>query len=1049
MIRLRLLDDVAFDDVGLPAGRGHALLAVLATAGGRPVPQERLVEELWGRDDRPANPAKALQVVVSRVRAQTAPGVVQRVEGGYRLGLAAEAVDVLQARDRLRSAIRAEGAGDATTTMDAARAVLKLNVSPAGEGPVAMLRDAARADRSRAEALLGRALTALAQHAEALPLLESAPVDDEATQLALLRSEAAVRGAPAALHRYEQLRADLAERLGVDPGPRLQALHGELLAADHPVREGLRYDASTLVGRDGDLATLRALAFEHRVVSVLGPGGLGKTRLAHLLGRTAQESQVHLVELVGVSDPADVVGEVGSALGVRDSVAGRGVLTPAQRADVRGRIATQVDQGSTLLILDNCEHVVEAVADLVAYLVAVCPRLHVVTTTRAPLAIGAEHVFALGTLSEDDAVRLFLDRARAARPGTHLVVEEVRRVVDRLDGLPLAIELAAAKVRVMSVADVARRLGDRFALLRGGDRSAPDRHRTLLAVIDWSWALLEEPQRRALRRLALFHDGISVGAAESVLDDPDTWEVLASLVDQSLLTVVETDAGVRYRMLESVREFGRLRLEEAGESAEASAALTVWATRLAEECGRDIWGIDQLTAVDRLHAEEGNLAEILRRSLAAPEPAVAVRLLAALGALWTVRGDHPRVIALTGAFDTALEGWDPPDELVDAAVGAALMVQTNSAVADVRRSRHARRLLEHYAQRVEQPVVSALARVLGGLDPHEMEHWEERLAGLCEDPDRRVAMLALQWSSHGKENAGDPRGAVEVAERALALWRPEDGPWGRGQLLAQLTGLHAQLGEREASRRRAHEVLPLLGRLGAHDDAVQVRSVLAVAALVEGDLETARVEAAAVTGLAARATGGLGSRIAVGPLQAELSLAEGRLEEGLDRYLRAVESVRGLVLPGLEARSGLEPWVIFTEGAACAALARHAAPDDDRAVHLRDALAVKAGRLLEGGRVGNDLPVIGIAVFALAAWEVLRGQGSDRVTLGVRGLVLADAFGYPRYSPSLDWTRWAAEAEARAPGELGEATRALAGRRGPELLARARALVARIAPPGG
>ena len=296
--------------------------------------------------------------------------------------------------------------------------------------------------------------------------------------------------------------------------PQLQALHAELLAADRPVRAGLRFEATSLVGRDDDIRALRAVVREARVTSILGPGGLGKTRLAHLLGREAEQPIVHFIELVGISSPEDVVGEVGSALGVRDSVSGRRVLTAEQRGDVRARIGQALDQAPTLLILDNCEHVIAAVADLVAFLVSTCRRLRVVTTTRAPLAIAAERVFPLGQLSEDAAADLFRQRASAARPGVALDDEAVRRVVRRLDGLPLAIELAAAKVRVMSVGDIDRRLDDRFALLRGGDRSAPDRHQTLVAVIDWSWNLLTERERRALRWLAVFHDGFALPAAE-------------------------------------------------------------------------------------------------------------------------------------------------------------------------------------------------------------------------------------------------------------------------------------------------------------------------------------------------------------------------------------------------------------------------------------------------------------------------------------------------------------------------------------------------------
>ena len=344
------------------------------------------------------------------------------------------------------------------------------------------------------------------------------------------------------------------------------------------MRTGLRYDAEELLGREADLARLRASVRSSRLTSIIGPGGIGKTRIAHVLAREATQSRVHFVELVGVSSPDDVVPEIGAALGVRDSVTSRRTHTPAQRSDIRGRIAQELDTGPSLLVLDNCEHVVEAVASLVAFLLVTARDLRVVTTSRAPLNIAAEHVVLLDQLRAADGAALFVRRARAARPNADLDPGLVADVVARLDGLPLAIELAAARVRTMSLEELRQRLEDRFAVLRGRDRSAPARHQTLAAVIAWSWDLLDSREQRALARLSVFHDGVGIGSAEAVLG-PDAMDLVEALVDQSLLSVNEVDGTVRYRMLETVREFGRCAWRSRGSAADALAAQTAWAVQ--------------------------------------------------------------------------------------------------------------------------------------------------------------------------------------------------------------------------------------------------------------------------------------------------------------------------------------------------------------------------------------------------------------------------------------------------------------------------------------
>ncbi len=1066
-IALTLLAEVRWRGRPVAGDRPQALLAALAAGHGRPVRPAELIELVWG-EDVPSNGHKSLQVLVSRARNACGPDAIVRDGAGYRLGAAPGEVDSGRLAELVRAAVAALDR-DAAAAEGLAREALELaaglaQAADGDDGPLAEVRRAAAADAATARVVLARASSRAGAHAAALPVLEAAHARsprDEPLLADLLRSEAAVSGPAAALERFERYRRDLRDRLGADPGELLQRTHRGLLALDRPVRRGVRYDATELIGRDADLARLRALMASARVVSIVGAGGLGKTRLAHALARDAAQPAVYFVELAGVTAAADVAVEAGSVLGVRDSVSGRRALTAEQRADIRARIAQRLAQAPGLLVLDNCEHLIEAAAELTAFLIAAAPDLRVLTTSRAPLAIAAERVYLLGELDSGDAARLFRERAVAARPGVRLTEPAVASIVRRLDGLPLAIELAAARVRAMSVEEIDRRLEDRFALLRGGDRSAPDRHQTLLAVIEWSWNLLDAGQQRALRRLALFHDGFTLEAAETVLG-AGAVDAVRGLVDQSLLSVAEGPAGIRYRMLETVREFGRMQLAAAGEEAGARAAQRGWAVGYASARQDGLTGAGQFAAIDALSAEETNLADELRGAIADGDRESLVQLLAALGLFWTMRGEHLRLVGLAQAIGDAVRDWRPPPGLANATRTAVAITLNNAMMigngaADGPMMAVLRRLGPHPGGNV---YLSGLVRVLLAYDaesgpgrfPHRLAAagaadgagtpgFPARLAELAADPDRHTAATASQWLGHERENAGDPAGAIEATQRVLALVRDEDGPWSRAMPHCLLAELTMHIGDHAAAVGHARTALPVMQRIGASDDELQLRTLLVFCAIGEGRLADAADELGRADQIPSTASAfGWTAFGQVG--RAELALASGDPGTGLELYRESAAGMREVQLPGL-ARTGIEPWVLFGEAMALGAHARYAAGHD---VAHGEALfrLCRAGalRVLTSDNPHLDYPASGVVLFALGAWSLLRRAGRPGDAL--RLLALADRFSYNRMIPTLRWERITPAAEAAAPGLLARLQAEYRDSPQPGLLTQARLAVERL-----
>ena len=1001
--RLKLLSTTTWCETPIAGGRITELLRTLAEAGPRGMSTGALLAAIWP-EESPAHPTKALQILVSRAKTQTSAETIDRTNTGYRLALAEDDVDVWVLETLISDAEAALASGDTSRALELAQAAIVLS-SDHRAHRVAVLAGARQ----------GR-------HRQTLPdltaLSEANPLDEEIA-VEYLRALAGVEGPAAALSQFSHLQEHLSETLGSSPGPRLRTIHAELLALDQPVRAGVRFPTTSLLGRQNDIDRVTGLLSISRLVTIVGPGGLGKTRLAQELARRSPLPRVHVVELATIRHPDELLTALGEALRVREPVTRIDRNSPGQ--DLRSRVIAGLSTGPNLLVLDNCEHIIDGVADLVSDLLSTVAELRILATSRTPMRLTAEHTYLLEQLPATEAQELFTQRARAARPSVTINAETVACLVDRLDGLPLAIELAAAKTRTHTPESILKNLTHRFELLQGGDRTAPERHQTLRAVIDWSWQLLGETSRDALMTMSLLPDAFGPDCAEGILG-AEAMMTIDNLVDQSLLTVIERDGQVRFRMLETIREYGMLHLEKADDRARVEDAVDSWAVGTCEEVVPVILGSAQMAAVAVLRAEDHNLMHVLRRLLDRGDDRTVI-MLAALLPYWMVSGEHIHIVAHFDPIERFLTNWTMPEHLTDVTRQLLAVETTTWGMLPRWKDLPATRLLlEQLGSDSADDFIRAMTRlglaIIKSPDAGQLPTSGQapqdavRLRHLIDSDDHFTKLLAIPFLAGIKENAGEVAAAISLLEDVMSMLAADDPPWLFSRYGESLSQLHLQFGNFAEAKTHAQRALPILERLG---DTVECRTVIAFASLNLGHLDEAEAQLDALASTANHEEPfGHHHMLIIG--QAELELARGHTDTGLALFEKALESGRRRSwLPDMPGGDGLDPWNLVIRGVTTTAWARHAqSGHDDQFTVLLD----KATRATAPDRGFYDHPVLGTVALGLASWGRFRG-GIDEDHL-ILLFALARRMGFNRTFRSLQWQSVTADLSASVSARVDE-----------------------------
>jgi predicted ATPase/DNA-binding SARP family transcriptional activator len=901
-------DDGALADV--PGARLRALLIALALEPGHVVSTATLIDWIWG-EQPPADTANALQRLVSRLRKALPEGLIEGHPGGYRLTVEPDAVDAVRFERLVAQARGAEGSRRVQPLREALALWRGAVMADVGHQDSEALDAAvARLERLRLVALEDRfdAEVGLGHGADLVPeltdLVAAHPMRERLVA-ALMRALAAAGRDTEALLAYERTREILADQLGVDPSPELSALHVALLRGELGRREevrktNVRAELTSFVGRDADVAAVRELIVERRLTTLIGPGGSGKTRLATETARTLLgdlPDGVWLVELAAIGADGDVAQATLAALGLRDALLGS-----APSADPVDGLIAAIREREALLILDNCEHVIESAAAFADRVLGECRRLRILATSREPLGITGEALWQVeplalpsagpgaspGEIESSPAIRLLRDRAGAVRKdlgGDARTLSAMVRICRALDGMPLAIELAAARLRTMTIEQLANRLDDRFRLLTSGSRTALPRHKTLRAVVDWSWDLLTDAERMVLRRLSVFSGGASLEAAErvcaahtgeqSAVEQDEVLELLTPLAEKSLL-VTEGDGGLRYRMLGTIKEYAADRLTEAGESDLARQAHLGYFTELAESAEPHLRRADQLVWLARLEADHDNISAAMRGAIAAGQAQAAMRLAAAAGWYWWLGGRRSE------GFELIVAATNTPGEVTDevrAMVYALVVNFVTSGRGDGHEAAEWIHQAYRFSQRSRHPnpllgLVTPLERMLQA-PAASVSAWESVLDN--EDPWVR-ALARLQLGKLQSMLGQDGREAEANLELALAEFRALGERFGISFALSELAEQIAKRGDFAGACELYEQAVAVVTEVGATEDVIRMRTRLALLYWLRGDQDAS----AAAMAEAERSADGVTWPYALVELalaKAELARLDGDAEE--------------------------------------------------------------------------------------------------------------------------------------------------------------------------